>query len=426
MDINDEWKMFLSSSGVKDNDKKYEPQEKYSVPVPTPLYISTKTNIAYLNQQKKDTIISKNNNVNENKNVNENDNENEKKINILSLFWNVPVIPYEAPTNGILKKQILIKSEKEEDLQKIKDKLLNIKHYNELIITSINNPKGRVKFKDKRKISIGLCKKDITSFRCKQKSAFDNCVAFIMRLNIKGIFKEYHIKLFNTGKLEIPGVKDGNIFDLIIENLITILKPYEDLYLLPINDNNIEVLINSNFNCGFYIKRDVLYKILKYEKNISTIYDPCMYPGIQCKYNYEINNDHGTTTQKKVSFMIFRTGSVLIMGKCKEYILFEMYDFISKLLIEKYESISQGNIENDKIEENLEKHIDIENVTKAKLKSKKNKKKITIIEEQVDENSFSKKEEQVDENSFSKTVHDALWKDITQGPQKHPVLGDIT
>ena len=387
MDINDEWKMFLSSSDIKDNDRKNEIQENctVSVPIPTKLYISTKTNIAYLKQEKKDTIIAESDNESDNENDNENDNEKEKEkeIDILSLFWDVPVIPYEAPTNGILKKQILIKSEKEEDLQKIKDKLLNIKHYDELIITSINNPKGRVKFKDKRKISIGLCKKDITSFRCKQKSAFDNCVAFIMRLNIEGIFKEYHIKLFNTGKLEIPGVKDGNIFDLIIENLIAMLKPYVDLYLLPTSDNNMEVLINSNFNCGFYIKRDVLYKILKYEKNISTIYDPCMYPGIQCKYNYEINNDDGTTTHKKVSFMIFRTGSVLIMGKCKEYILFEMYEIISKLLVEKYESISQGNIENDN--DNLEQKI--ENQIKTKAKAKKNKKKIVMIDNKIDENS---------------------------------------
>ena len=373
MDINDEWKMFLSSSDINDNDRKYETQKSERVPAPTPLYISTKTNIAYLKQQKNDSIIT------EIDNTNTNDNKVEKEINILSLFWDVPVIPYESPTNGILKKQILIKSEKEEDLQKIKDKLLNIKHYNELIITSINNPKGRVKFKDKRKISIGLCKKDITSFRCKQKSAFDNCVVFIMRLNIEGIFKEYHVKLFNTGKVEIPGVKDENIFNSIIENLIAILKPYVDIYLLP-TSNNMEVLINSNFNCGFYIKRDVLYKILKFEKNISTIYDPCMYPGIQCKYNYEINNDDGTTTNKKVSFMIFRTGSVLIMGKCKEYILFEMYEFISKILIDKYESISQGNIENDKLDENFENEIDIENQTKTKTKTKKNKRKIMMID----------------------------------------------
>lgn len=380
MDINDEWEMFLSSSDVQDNDRKCEKEKKSKVPEPTPLYISTKTNIAYLKQEKETSIVTEN----DNENIIENDNENtnEKEIDILSLFWDVPIIPYESPTNGIIKKQILIKSEKEEDLQNIKDKLLNIKHYDELIITSINNPNGRVKFKDTRKISIGLCKKDITSFRCKQKSAFDNCVAFIMRLNIEDIFKEYHIKLFNTGKLEIPGVKDENIFYQIIKNLIEMIKPWVNLYLLPVSDNNMEVLINSNFNCGFYIKRDVLYKILKYDKNISTIYDPCMYPGIQCKYNYEIKSDNGTITKKKVSFMIFRTGSVLIMGKCKEQLLFEMYDFVSKLLIDEYVSISHGNIEANKIEVDLENETENETVLKGKTKSKpkKNKKKIIITD----------------------------------------------
>ena len=61
--------------------------------------------------------------------------------------------------------------------------------------------------------------------------------------------------------------------------------------------------------------------------------------------------------------MIFRTGSVLIMGKCKEYILFEMYDFILKLLIGKYESNYHVNIENDKTKERREKQYDNENHT---------------------------------------------------------------
>ena len=39
MDINDEWKMFLSSSDIKDNDRKDETHENDLVPSPTPLYI---------------------------------------------------------------------------------------------------------------------------------------------------------------------------------------------------------------------------------------------------------------------------------------------------------------------------------------------------------------------------------------------------
>jgi hypothetical protein len=45
-------------------------------------------------------------------------------------------------------------------------------------------------------------------------------------------------------------------------------------------------LINSNFNCGFFINREALYDILKFKYNLQSIYDPCSYPGIQCKFYY--------------------------------------------------------------------------------------------------------------------------------------------
>ena len=51
------------------------------------------------------------------------------------------------------------------------------------------------------------------------------------------------------------------------------------------------VLINSNFNCGFYINREALYDILRYKYNIQSIYDPCSYPGIQCKFYFNPDVD---------------------------------------------------------------------------------------------------------------------------------------
>jgi len=58
--------------------------------------------------------------------------------------------------------------------------------------------------------------------------------------------------------------------------------------------------------------------------------------------------------------MIFRTGSILIVGLCEENILNEVYQFIKKLLINEYEKISIQNV----IHENI------------KNKNKKIKKKI--------------------------------------------------
>ena len=66
------------------------------------------------------------------------------------------------------------------------------------------------------------------------------------------------------------------------------------------------------------------------------------------------------------------------MGKCKENVLFEMYDFVSKLLIEKYNLISHGNIEK---ELNGECGIIEIDTNKSKSKTKKNKKKIILINE---------------------------------------------
>ena len=88
------------------------------------------------------------------------------------MFWLIPVLQYMEPKNGVIKKQMKFNSITEEELHDIKIKLQNINHYDEQIITSINNPAGRIKFKDIRKVTIGMSKKDIMSYRSKKKSAF--------------------------------------------------------------------------------------------------------------------------------------------------------------------------------------------------------------------------------------------------------------
>lgn len=115
------------------------------------------------------------------------------------------------------------------------------------------------------------------------------------------------------------------------------------------------VLINSNFNCGYYINRDIVYNILRNEYNIIAIYDPCSYPGIQCKFYYNGNklNQNGKCecaircckNKKKsydcheISFMIFRTGSVLIVGKTSKKCIYQVYEFIKDIFKNNYSRI---------------------------------------------------------------------------------------
>lgn len=375
MDIDQEWENFISSGcddDISSDDEdfneiiKQDSEEFVSAnlqidlntesPKSTAIYISTKTKIAYLNKQ----------------------------IDLKEIFWQVPLIPYAKPCNGVVKKQMKFNSLTTEELQFIQDKLKSETYFEEHVITHIDNPSGRIKFKDTRKISIGVSKKDLLSYRCKKKSAFYNCFVLILRLKIDEMYKEFHVKVFNTGKLEIPGIQSETTFNTILENVIITLQPFIEDKLGYKPDTNETVLINSNFNCGFFINREVLDDILKYKYNIQSIYDPCSYPGIQCKFYYNPDvdiqngcqiseeNKHLYKNVKEVSFMIFRTGSVLIVGRCDENVLLIIYEYLKIILHNEYKTICQKVSSGKGSEEEF--------TLKSKDKKKKLRKKNITIE----------------------------------------------
>lgn len=318
------------------------------IPKCTDIYISTKTKISYLN----------------------------KAIDLNYLFWLLPITEYHEQREGIIKKQMKFQTTSKDDLEKILTKTSEYYYYKSDIINNIDNPNGKIKFKDTRKVSVGICRKDILNTRCKIKSAFYNCFVLVFRIYIEDAFKEIHIKIFNTGKLEIPGIKHDSLLDIVLDKLINVISKidgYRDIGCLK--ERTETVLINSNFNCGYYINREKLYDILRHKYNINCCYDPCSYPGIQCDFYYNIVNDSEEQTGKqplslkddfiKISFMIFRTGSVLMVGKCTEVVLKKIYIYIRKILETEYNKIS--------IQDNGEV------VVKQKDKVKKHKKKIIYV-----------------------------------------------
>ena len=327
--LEEEWEKFLLNDNVNEVNNQVV-NNKTDIPKSSELYISTKTKISYLSSP----------------------------IDLDEIFWKIQLIDYNVPKVGIIKKQMKFNFTNKEDINKIEKKIENLKYVEQNIITQIVNPEGRIKFKDIRKISIGLCKKDIISYRTKKKSAFYNCFVLIMRLLYNDIFREIHIKVFNTGKLEIPGIQNDDLLYIVLDNLIKILKPHIcDNKLYYLKEKTETVLINSNFNCGYYINREKLFDILKYKYNINTSFDPCSYPGIQCEFYYDTEKEDNTGRQInnidinnnsdnifKISFMIFRTGSVLIVGKCDEDILYYIYNFVRKILQDEYFDIVTNNI----------------------------------------------------------------------------------
>jgi TATA-box binding protein (TBP) (component of TFIID and TFIIIB) len=204
-------------------------------------------------------------------------------------------------------------------------------------ISKIDNPNGRIKFKDIKKIDIGFCKNDLLKQKKKSKSAFYNCFVLIYRVLIQNKYKEIHIKMFNTGKIEIPGIQNDEMVDIAVDKIKKILQPHYDFEVKEILEKRENILINSNFSCNYYINREELFKILKTKYHVKCSYDPCSYPGIQCKYKLP----HGD-----ISYMIFRTGSVLIVGKCEnDDELYMIYDFIKDIFQEEFMNIYEENNE---------------------------------------------------------------------------------
>jgi len=355
MELEAEWLTFLEGNEINESNK----TSIDTIPIcpdASPLKISTKVKILYLNI---------------------------KNINIKELFWNLPTIKYWEQGEGIIKKQMKYTSFSKDEYEKLLERktyneyliIDTLKHYErELEEQETESKKKTVKpkpieFKNISKLTVGLSKKDIGNRRIKKKGAFYNCFMLVLRINNinDDNFREISIKIFNTGKVSFPGMlTDREIhYSLnIINNILTELTKKEIYYM----DNSIEtVLINSNFNCGFYLNRDKLYNILKYKYKIHATYDQCSYPGIQCKFfDNIINKDrNGYCICKKscnrkgdglkegncreISFMIFRTGSVLIVGKGEEELLIYIYNFIKQIIKENYSEIFVSSRENNKV-----------------------------------------------------------------------------
>lgn len=340
----------------------------------TNLMISTKTKVLFLNQP----------------------------VDIEPVFWNLPLIDYWQPRTGILKKTIKLVCMSPDRVKEIESKLAAIPRYQQEIIRHVDVPtttrtvrkqpyrrlssaamtackeNGGVmvipaRFKSERKVTVGVAKKDIMACRGKKKNVFYNCFALVLRVQYGDGFHEIHAKIFNTGKMEIPGVFNNELLTAARNMVLEVLRPWcggggLDYSKDGANEDDHEqnVLINSNFNCGFFIDREKLHRVLRSEKyNLDCSYDPCTYPGVKCKFYYnhtlgsapgdqsgviqaedwglKMKNILGDKKYTQVSIMIFRTGSSLIGGNCTEKVLRYIFDFIATILYEEYPRICADN-----------------------------------------------------------------------------------
>ena len=134
--VDDEWENFINNN-EEDNEifvsrDEVETNHNNIIPECSEIKISTKTKIIYLN----------------------------KEIDLYSLFWKLKTIDYMDLKEGILKKQIKYNFNSKDEIKEIEEKIKNEKNVSIKIIKQVDNPSGRVKFKDIRKLCIPM-RKDI-------------------------------------------------------------------------------------------------------------------------------------------------------------------------------------------------------------------------------------------------------------------------
>lgn len=316
-------------------------------------------------------------------------------LDIEHIFWNLPVIDYWKPEEGIVKKemkQIIESKEAYEQYEQRKARLFEENPkilFREKVSKHIDNPHARKKkFKDVRKVSIGVIKRDIINAKKRDKNAFSNCFVLYLRFFHEGAYCENHVKVFNTGEMEIPGVHDYYVLETKIQSLLRrfftpliLSSPIKKLTASEMETQNINtnidpqppkelhfemnshlesknVLINSDFNCGFYLDRKKVCQVVKGEKYGLDAFIVGDYPGVKCKFyfknhlpfdyaqqNGKLDVEDHTLSMKALSkspkytivtFTLFRTGTCLISGSCSEKMIWFVFHFVCRLLREEY------------------------------------------------------------------------------------------
>lgn len=166
--------------------------------------------------------------------------------------------------------------------------------------------------------------------------------------------KIVNVKLFNNGKIQMTGLKYETHGTHILNKLIPYIKELDskhehkvfthpDIQFQPMNI----VLINSDFDITYKIKREMLHREIV-DAGMYSSYEPCIYPGVNIKYYFNSNQSNGICKCsamctgkgdglsdggcKKITVAVFKSGKIIITGARSREQLELSYNFIKEFI----------------------------------------------------------------------------------------------
>ena len=168
-----------------------------------------------------------------------------------------------------------------------------------------------------------------------------------------------NVKIFNNGRIQMTGINnefqgDNTIQILCYEfNLLKEKEKYFDTEGCIQSIEDLEtVLINSDFDIGFPINREILHRLI-IDTGYYSSYEPCNYPGVNIKYyrnplrqNFGIcdcekpcNGKGKNDTCKRVTVAVFKSGKIIITGGRNKSDISVAHKFITEFINENKEFI---------------------------------------------------------------------------------------
>ena len=149
--------------------------------------------------------------------------------------------------------------------------------------------------------------------------------------------KIVNVKIFNNGGIQMTGLKEVDMGDKTVNMLLKEIQgiPSSDIIsVLPKNqmpsimsEMTRIVTMNSYFDIGFRINREVLHRSIV-EENYYSSFETAIYPGVNIKYYYNLpkqqtgicncsgpcdGKGHNESC-KKITVAVFNSGKIIIMG----------------------------------------------------------------------------------------------------------------